>query len=483
MKINKIAVSLIAAGVMTTPFAYATNGMNLEGYGPVSQSMGGASMAYDNGTAATMNNPATLGLMPDGSRADVALGILAPSITTNYTGMPSAASSATAFYMPAMGYARKSGQYTFGVGVFSQGGMGTEYGANSFLAAGSGEKVRSEVGVGRFIIPLAYQVDDKITVAGSLDFVWASMDLKMALSGQQFGDMVAGLGGTQTYGSVSGTMVNTLVGAFTVPQAPCGGVPCLSSMNWARVDFSDNSAFTGLAKGNGEAFKLGGTYKVNSQLTLGAAYHSKTALGDLTTGGATMSMNVVGPATGGVATTIPVTGSISVHNFQWPQTFGFGAAYQFDPKLLLVADYKYIGWSDAMKNFSLTFTADATQTGAAGPGAFNLGGQAVDMIMYQNWKDQNVFEIGGAYKQSEELTLRAGLNMANNPVPNKYLNPLFPAIAKSHLTLGAGYAISKASSVDFSYVQMLTKKEGVTGTPMTIEFGGYSSQIMYSYRY
>lgn len=490
MKINKVAVSLIAAGVMASPLAYATNGMNLEGYGPVAGAMGGASMAYDNGTAAVMNNPATLGLMKEGSRADFALGILAPSITSTFTGMPSADSSATAFYMPAIGYARKSGQFTYGAGVFSQGGMGTEYAANSFMASGgvaggTGDIVRSEVGVGRFIIPLAYQVDDKITVGGSLDFVWAGMDLKMALSGAQFGDMVQGLGGTQTYGTASNSMVNTLVGAFTVPQAACGGVACLASMNWARVDFSNSSAFTGQAKGNGSAFKLGGTFKVSSQLTLGATYHSKTSLGDLTAPGASMSMNVKGPATLGNATTIPVTGNISVHNFQWPQTFGFGAAFQASDQLLLVADYKRIGWKDVMKNFSVTFTADATQTGAAGPvsgGGFGLGGQIVDMTLLQNWDDQNVFELGGAYKTSDALTLRAGLNVANNPVPDKYMNPLFPAIAKNHVTFGAGYAVSKASSVDFDYVYV-PKVSATNGQGVTVDFGGYSAQFMYSYKY
>ena len=64
---------LCIASVMVSTTAYATNGMDLEGYGPIATGMGGASMAYDNGTAAMMNNPATLGLMPEGNRLDVAL--------------------------------------------------------------------------------------------------------------------------------------------------------------------------------------------------------------------------------------------------------------------------------------------------------------------------------------------------------------------------------------------------------------------------
>lgn len=473
MRIKKTVASLFSLGMAASPFAHATNGMNLEGYGSVAAGMGGASMAYDNGTAAVMNNPATLGLMKDGSRFDVALGLLAPSVTSKTTGYPSADSSATAFYMPAMGYAHKAGPWTYGAAMFSQGGMGTEYAANSFMAANSGDRVRSEVGVGRFIIPLVYQANDKLSIGGSLDFVWAGMDLKMALSGAQFGGMVASLGGAQAYGSASGSMVNTLAANIGPGPGQVGG------LNWARVDFSDSNQFTGQAKGNGFAYKLGGTYEVNSQLTLGATYHSKTALGDLAATSASMAMNVnVNGAPGPV--TVPVTGSVAVHDFQWPQTIAMGAAYQATEKLLLVADYKRIGWKQVMKGFNMTFTADAAQTGTAA--AFGMGGKSVDMALIQNWDDQNVFEFGGAYKMSDVLTLRAGLNLANNPVPDKYMNPLFPAIASNHATLGMGYAVSKASNVDFSYAYV--PKAAVTnGQGVTVDFGGFSAQLMYGYKF
>jgi long-chain fatty acid transport protein len=488
MRINKIAASLISLGMVTSPAAFATNGMNLEGYGPIAEAMGGASMAYDNGVAAVMNNPATLGLMQDGSsRFGGGLGVLAPDITSKMPGA-SSKSEATAFYMPAAGYAHKSGKWSYGAAVFSQGGMGTEYAANSFLAANSGEKVRSEVGVGRFIVPLVYQVDDKLNLGGSLDFVWAGMDMKMALPGMMaqgpgsFQDMVSTFGGKQTYGSASGNLVSTLQAGFA-PGGACGASACLSSVNWARVDFSNSSAFTGQAKGNGFAFKLGGTYKVDSQLTLGATFHSKTSISDLTASGASMSMNLTGvalTAAGGTAT-VPVTGSVSVHNFQWPQTIAMGAAYQVNDQLLLVADYKRIGWKDVMKNFSLTFTADSTQANPYAT-AFGMGGKSVDMALFQNWDDQNVIQLGGAYKTTDALTLRAGLNLANNPVPDKYMNPLFPAIAKNHVTLGAGYAVTKQSTVDFSYVYV-PKVTQTNGAGVTVDFAGYSAQLVYAYVY
>ncbi len=115
---------LLAATVLASSPVFATNGMNLEGYGPIATGMGGASMAYDNGAAAVMNNPATLGMMPEGDRLDVALSYLGPHIKASVPGT-SARSSADAFFMPAIGWIKKSGALSYGIGMFSQGGMGT----------------------------------------------------------------------------------------------------------------------------------------------------------------------------------------------------------------------------------------------------------------------------------------------------------------------------------------------------------------------
>ena len=123
--------------LVLVPAAFATNGMNLEGYGPVANGMGGASMAFDNGSAALMNNPATLSLMPEGWRLDLALGMLGPDVKAILAmpGMESTAnSSADAFFMPAVGLVRKQCRLVYGFGVFGQGGMGTEYSKTSWLA-------------------------------------------------------------------------------------------------------------------------------------------------------------------------------------------------------------------------------------------------------------------------------------------------------------------------------------------------------------
>ena len=220
MQLNKLAAMLAATGLAVPGLAMATNGMLMEGYGPIAAGMGGASMAYDNGTAAMANNPATLGLMPEGSRVDVMLGFVGPDVKPS---MGIGKSRADAFYMPAFGYATKQGKLAYGVGIYGQGGMGTEYASGDM----------AQVGVGRVIFPLAYSVNDRFNVGGSIDVVWAGMDLVASMPG---------------------------------------------------INFKDGSDFTGAAKGYSLAAKLGFTYKLDDALTLGGVYQTAGNLPDLKDG-------------------------------------------------------------------------------------------------------------------------------------------------------------------------------------------------------
>jgi long-chain fatty acid transport protein len=439
---KKIAALLAMSGIASP--VLATNGMNMEGYGPIATAMGGASMAYDNGAAAVVNNPATLGLMAAGtSRIDVAVGGLHPNVTAKLAGMPEAKSGGDAYYMPALGWVAKTGRFSYGVGVFSQGGMGTEYAAGSFMSAGSPGETRSELGVGRLIAPLAFEISPDLTIGGSLDFVWATLDLKMAASTAMLGSMVTGGSG-----------------------ALFGALPSMMGMNWARVDFSDGNDFSGAAKGYGWAENIGFTYRVAPTVTIGGVYHSKTSLSDLETGGsgATMSAGMSGGAA-----MFNDSGKIKVRNFQWPETYGFGVSVKVLPQLQVVADVKHIGWSKVMKDFKMTYESGG------------MGG-SVDFTLPQEWKDQTVLQLGATYMLNEQLALRAGFNGSRNPIPDTYLNALFPAIVKNHYTFGVGYAISKSAEVNgsFAYAPKVTQ---TGGSGITNEHSQTNWQLMYTQRF
>lgn len=424
--------ALLAAGS-----AHATNGMLMEGYGPISTGMGGASQAIDHGNAGMAQNPATLGMIEDGTaRLDVAFGILGPDVKSSMMGME-AKSGGTSYLMPAFGYTRRSGALTYGLGMFAQGGMGTEYDATTFLTAGTGLPVRSELGVGNVIFPVAYQVNPNLTVGATFKFLWASLDMQMAGTVGTLSPIVTGGSG------------NLAMGFATAPA----GTP-------ARVAFSDENDFTGAAKATGFGAALGATYRVNKDVVLGTSYQFKSAIDDMETSASTASMSMPG---------MTDFGQITVIDFQMPSVFAVGASWQANPSLLLAADLKYIGWADSMKSFRMRYDS-------------SMGNGSVSFAMPQNWKDQTVLNLGMAWKANEALTLRAGLNLADNPVPDADVNPLFPAIVKNHVTLGLGYKLSPAGDFNMS-VTMAPKVTVTTPQGIDISHAQTNWQFMYSHRF
>lgn len=434
--IQRAVVSAAACWVCSS--AWATNGMLIEGYGPVPLSMGGAAQAYDNGTAAMMNNPATLQMGDNGTQFNIAVGMLGPQVTSM-----GEKSGGTSYWMPALGWVRKNDQFSYGVGVFGQGGMGTEYKAGSMNAAGTNQPVRSELSVGRVIAPVSVKLSERVNLGATLDYTWASLDMRMAALFSQMGGM-----SPMPTGQFASMMGAIGQGQMPAPQT-------------VRIDFSNSNDFTGSAKSTGFTGKLGGTYEATKDLKLGASYQLKTHLGDMKTGasGASLTMGQSLP------------GRTVVHDFQMPAVLAAGAAWTPAPNLLLVADVKRIDWSGVMKNFHMTFESSQ-----------GLG--TMSFTMPQNWKDQTVVSLGGAYRVNEAWTLRAGYSRSTNPVPDATVHPLFPAIVKDHCTAGLGYRLGSGMSIDaaVSHAPKVTVNAGMLGGA-PISHSQTNFQLLFSARY
>lgn len=488
---GKLRLTSIAAAVVvacSTTSAFATNGMLMEGYGPESTAMGGTAMAYDNGAAAMVGNPATLSLLKDGaSRVDVSMGFLQPDVTATMPtpqGKVSADSGGDLYLMPAAGWVTRKGQVSYGIGVFSQGGMGTEYDKTSPL-----QGARSEVGVGAFLLPASYAVNNQLSVGGTLQYVWGGMDLIMGmpmLVPDQNGNPSAGPGSFFDFmpgagnalGSASGSLVPELGGVFQSQQNPTG--PVNPQNKFAVFDFSNDDDFSGKTKGAGFSARLGFVYQVSPELSIGGAYQAKTAMSDWD-GKGTMAIidGATGqpatmPAPGGGTAALSMPGKYTVKDFQFPATFTLGLAYKMD-KWLLAADISQIDWSSVMKDFKLNFTVDQNVPG--------FGGKEVDVVMKQEWDDQTVVKLGAAYEVNDQLTVRGGLNLANNPVPDKYLNPLFPAIIENHVTLGATYKFNEAHSIAGSLAIAPEVDQANSQTQVESTHAQTNFQVMYSFRY
>lgn len=323
-----------------------------------------------------------------------------------------------------------------------------------------------------------YAVNSRFNIGGSVDFVWGGMDLQMAMPvmvnpatgaptnmgiapAGTFGDLLGFPPGSNTMGEVTlspglGSAANGLIAA---------------GYNTVRMNFSNDSDFTGEAKGYGIGAKIGLTYAINPALNFGASYHSRTKMSDWKTDSSSASMEFY--EVGGALPTQTLTGEMAVKNFQWPAQWAAGIAYM-PGNWMFGVDINYIQWKDVMESFQMTFTADDSA---------GLGGETADITFYQSWKNQTVVKIGGSYDISRAFTWRAGLNLANNPIPDAYVNPLFPATIKNHVTTGFGWNITQKDAIDFSIAYAPEVKVNNTNTGVQISHSQTNWQLGYNRRW
>lgn len=153
--------------------------------------------------------------------------------------------------------------------------------------------------------------------------------------------------------------------------------------------------------------------------------------------------------------------------------FAVGATLDYvwaglDMRRLVAADQQ-IAWSSVMKDFCLRYDS-------AG-----MGG-SVSFALRQDWKGQSVFNLGLAWKATPDLTLRAGLNLADNPVPEPLVNPLVPATVKSHYTLGLGY-LSRPDNEFNGSLTVAPTSTMTNGDGVTVPHRQASLQLMYTHRF
>jgi long-chain fatty acid transport protein len=124
-------------------------------------------------------------------------------------------------------------------------------------------------------------------------------------------------------------------------------------------------------------------------------------------------------------------------NMDIPQTFTVGASMEVSDDFTLMVDYNRIYYSKVGSVGNSTTTM--LPFGATdGPGF--------------GWSDIGTFKIGAEWKQSENLTLRAGFSRNQNPVgpEDVTLNILAPGVVRSHFTGGFQYDLSNGSAFEFA---------------------------------
>jgi long-chain fatty acid transport protein len=148
-KLTIAAFAIILGVAVGTAPAYATNGYFSHGYGTHYKGMGGAGVALSLNTLAPATNPASLAFL--GNRWDVGLAVFNPNRFYDVIGNPSGfpgtfgltpghvESGSSSFFIPSLGANFEVGQNgAFGVALYGNGGMNTDWPTETFYAGPAG---------------------------------------------------------------------------------------------------------------------------------------------------------------------------------------------------------------------------------------------------------------------------------------------------------------------------------------------------------
>jgi long-chain fatty acid transport protein len=436
-KINTLSVIAVACLAATSQMANATDVFRLEGYGPISRAMGGTATAFNVGAAGMMANPATLSLMAPGSEFYLGLDLISTDINVTNQVTGESVSSNThgsnrgPYLAPELAFTHRNDELTLGVGAFAQGGLGTEYGNSSFLSRAAGGLNTGLENSSRLLvlnIPFvaSYQVNDKLTVGGSIDAMWQGLNLNLLLGAGQVGSLIGS-------GRVQGSLLPVL-----------GGLP---DMRGAHFSMTKNEPLASGVESWGFGGRIGMTYKMSNETMFGLDYAMESQMNDLE-GRATLT------AIDGIAGQIPLQGALKLRNFQMPAKLDLGLSHRFNDQWMMAVDVSQVFWEHAMKDISVGFVTDS--------------GQTLDIQLPQNYKDQTILAFGVAY-QTGNWTLRSGARLATQALRSETLLAVIPATPRKHISAGFSYAFSKENSVDFAYSHAFEESMSNASLPNTAD--------------
>ncbi|HKY91898.1 MAG TPA: outer membrane protein transport protein [Nevskiaceae bacterium] len=291
--------------LLSSAFAHAGNGLNDFGFGPTSQSMGGADLALSRDTAALNLNPA--GLTQIRHRAfDVNVepfGFIDVGHRDSL-GNDTHADNPLGISMNGGLAWRISPELVAGFGFFGQGGAGFVY-EDLRTGFGNRDEAESLFGSFKFAPGLAWQVSDRLSIGAALGIVWSSARQKFFYDTS---DPASGFGGF-------------------------------------RLDS---------VKGWSAGGKYGFQYRPAPGWVIGAAYTDEIPI-DLH-GGEFRQNFEADPAIGSRVR----YREASAKGLNIASETGVGVAWQATPRLLLATEINWIDWSHAMKKSTISASRPTT---------------------------------------------------------------------------------------------------------------------------
>ena len=411
MKRTLFSASLFLFLFCFTATSFATNGYQLMGIGSTQKGMGGAVTAAPEDAMTAITNPAGMAVI--GNRADFNGEAFMPERSVDFKKLNSAlggpgeeTSGGSELYgIPAFGWTAPAfgrDDVFFGGGMYATAGLGVDY---DIINAGNGlgdAEMYSSIQLWKMAPTLAWKVNEQLALGVSLDFDYQQVEFYEVFD-------AASLGGLD----------------LALPRA------------------------TGIYGGG---ISLGGIYKVNDMVTVGASYISKQWFPDMKYRDGYVNNFLDGD------NRAYSNGGTYKLDMDFPQQAAIGIAIKPMDALTLEADVKWINWKSTHDEVELSgdFTTVNTLSQAVNPNA-----KSIDLPF--GWDNQVVVALGARYAVNKDLTLRIGYNWAESPIDEKdvFNNVVFPAIVEQHLGLGLTYNLGDHWALSGSYMKAF--KEDLTG--------------------
>jgi long-chain fatty acid transport protein len=422
-----------------------------------------------------MTNPAGISFIKD-NLLEADFSLMAPSL--KFTNSLNTTDGKKNYYpLPSLGitYRPKASKITYGFGLFTQGGMGSEFSLNHALYVDpSGNYIPQEY-YSKFAVmqggpSASYLFGKNFSIGISAHLVYSQMEFEMPYSLSP--SILQGVVNPQT-GMTFGQM-------FSAPQSQGG-------LGYTEVTAS--SEMNGL-KAFGFGGKIGLAYKVNEMFSFGLSYSLPVSL-TYKNGKANMDMtyqmnNAFGKVVAGYMQNYPgITqqqaqdsamnsfsqmgidlskGAIATYDLEnklsLPQSVVFGLSYFPNKKLRLAFDFEWLNWKKAFEKMQLSLSNGANENINRMMG--NSGSFSLDFPL--NWKDSYIIHAGAEFDVTKLFTLRGGFTYGSNPVPGSTVFPVFPAIVENHIMAGLSYSVSKQIMLNLAYETAFNKKMTASNT-------------------
>jgi long-chain fatty acid transport protein len=153
-----------------------------------------------------------------------------------------------------------------------------------------------------------------------------------------------------------------------------------------------------------------------------------------------------------------------------PDSFSTSIVHQLSPKLDLMADITWTGWS-SFKSLDVVRTNGTTLLSTP-----------------ENWNNTWRIAVGATHRYSEQWTSRVGVAYDQSPVSDAYRTARIPDQDRTWLALGGQYKFSKNNTVDFGYAHLFVKSATISQNQAAagkgILVGTYANDVnIYSLQY